>query len=78
MAKAREDIANAKNRLPEPDQQALAILPDTDSTEGKTAWPKLDTNSALAEGTLALHDLFTYAATNYKAMISCLLLFISC
>merc|ERR1711907_153941 len=41
----------------------MNTLPNPDEED---AWPLLDSETALAEGVLALHDLFTAADTNYK------------
>jgi len=59
IEKAREEIEAYKKRN---DTEAIKDLPNPDSEE----WSDFDSSTALAEGSLALHDLFTYAATNYK------------
>lgn len=57
--KAREDLEAHRKRN---DTAAMQYLPDPDSPE----WSDFDSATCLAEGSLALHDLFIYAATNYK------------
>ena len=63
VEKAREEIEAYKKRN---DTEAVKCLPNPDVPNPDAPWSDFDSATAVAEGSLALHDLFTYAATNYK------------